>query len=47
MDRDSLFLRSIVRFSNAKDEHEARIRNLSAGGLMAEILTDAPRGERV
>jgi hypothetical protein len=46
MDRDSLFLRSIVRFSNAKDEHKVRIRNLSAGGLMAEILTDAPRSER-
>lgn len=47
MNRDSLFLRAIVRFSSAKNEHEVRIRNLSAGGLMAEILTDAPRGERV
>ena len=47
IDRDSLILRAIVRFSSVKDEHEVRIRNLSAGGLMAEILTDAPRGERV
>jgi hypothetical protein len=47
MDRDSLFLKAILRFTSAKDEHEVRIRNLSAGGLMAEILTDVPRGERV
>jgi hypothetical protein len=47
MDRDSLFLKAVLRFPSAKDEHEVRIRNLSAGGLMAEILTDAPRGERV
>jgi hypothetical protein len=47
MDRDSLFLKAVLRFPSAKDEHEVRIRNLSAGGLMAEIPTDAPRGERV
>ena len=47
MDRDSLFLRAVLRFSNTKDEHEVRIRNVSAGGLMAEIPTNAPRGERV
>ena len=47
MDRDSLFLKAVLRFSSTKDEHEARIRNVSAGGLMAEIPTNAPRGERV
>ncbi len=47
MDRDSLFLKAVLRFPNTKDEHEVRIRNVSAGGLMAEIPTNAPRGERV
>jgi hypothetical protein len=47
MDRDSLFLKAVLRFSNTKNEHEVSIRNVSAGGLMAEILTDAPRGEPV
>ncbi len=47
MDRDSLFLKAVLRFPNTKDEHEVRIRNVSAGGLMAEIPTNAPRGEPV
>ena len=47
MDRDSLFLKAVLRFSNTKNEREVRIRNVSAGGLMAEIPTNAPRGERV
>ncbi len=47
MDRDSLFLKAVLRFPNTKDEHEVRIRNVSAGGLMAEIPTHAPRGEPV
>jgi hypothetical protein len=47
MDRDSLFLKAVLRFSSTKDEQEVRIRNVSAGGLMAEIPTNAPRGERV
>jgi hypothetical protein len=47
MDRDSLFLTAVLRFSNTKNEREVRIRNVSAGGLMAEIPTDAPRGEPV
>jgi hypothetical protein len=47
MDRDSLFLKAVLRFPNTKDEHEVRIRNVSAGGLMAEIPTTAPRGEPV
>jgi len=47
MDRDSLFLKAVLRFPNTKDEHEVSIRNVSAGGLMAEIPTDALRGEPV
>lgn len=47
MDRDSLFLKAILRFSNSKDENEVRIRNLSAGGLMAEAPLQVARGERV
>ncbi len=47
MDRDRLFLQAVLRFPNTKDEHEVRIRNVSAGGLMAEIPKNAPRGERV
>ena len=47
MDRDSLFLKAVLRFPNTKAEHEVRIRNVSAGGLMAEIPTDALRGEPV
>jgi hypothetical protein len=47
MDRDSLFLKAVLRFPNTKDEHEVRIRNVSAGGLMAEIPTNAPRDEPV
>lgn len=47
MDRDSLFLKAILRFSSSKDENEVRVRNLSAGGLMAEAPLQVARGERV
>ena len=47
MDRDSLFLKAVLRFPNTKVEHEVRIRNLSAGGLMAESPTHTQRGEPV
>ena len=47
MDRDSLFLKATLRFSNSKGENEVRIRNLSAGGLMAEAPLRVARGERV
>ena len=47
MDRDSLFLKAILRFPSSKDENEVRIRNLSAGGLMAEAPLCVTRGERV
>ena len=47
MDRDSLFLKAILRFGSSKIENEVRIRNLSAGGLMAEAPLRVTRGERV
>jgi hypothetical protein len=47
MDRDSLLLKAILRFPNTKEERAVRIRNLSAGGLMAEIPIELVRGERI
>ncbi|MEE9432715.1 MAG: PilZ domain-containing protein [Sphingorhabdus sp.] len=46
-DRDSLFLKAILRFPASKEEGEVRIRNLSAGGLMAEAPVQVTRGEKV
>jgi PilZ domain len=47
LDRDSLLLKAILRFPRTKDEGEVRIRNLSAGGLMAETPARVTRGELV
>lgn len=47
LDRDSLLLKAILRFPRTKDEGEVRIRNLSAGGLMAEAPLRVSRGELV
>lgn len=47
MDRDSLFLKAILRFPVTSEEREVRIRNLSAGGLMAEVPAGLSCGERV
>lgn len=47
MDRDSLLLKAILRFPSNGDEREVRIRNLSAGGLMAEAPVRVARGETV
>ena len=47
MNRDSVLLKAVLRFSNAREEYEMRIRNLSAGGLMAEVPNGRSRGERV
>lgn len=51
-DRDSLLLKAILRFPSSKlasmnDQGEVRIRNLSAGGLMAETPVRVTRGELV
>ena len=47
MNRDSVLLKAVLRFSNAREEYEMRIRNLSAGGLMAEVPNGLSRGERI
>ncbi|WP_108812191.1 PilZ domain-containing protein [Sphingorhabdus sp. Alg231-15] len=47
LDRDSLFLKATLRFVNGDDCGEVRIRNLSAGGLMAEAPVIAKRGDKV
>lgn len=47
LDRDSLLLKAVLRFPRTKDEGEVRIRNLSAGGLMAEAPLRVVRGEAV
>lgn len=47
LDRDSLFLKAALRFIDGDDCGEVRIRNLSAGGLMAEAPVLAKRGDKV
>lgn len=46
-DRDSLLLKAILRFQSSEDDREVRIRNLSAGGLMAEAPVRVSRGEKI
>lgn len=46
-DRDSLMMIATLRFPATKEEGEVRIRNLSAGGLMAEAPLRVARGEAV
>ncbi len=45
--RDSLLLKAVLRFPATAEEGEVRIRNLSAGGLMAEAPVRVARGEKV
>ena len=47
LDRDSLFLKAVLRFVDGDDCGEVRIRNLSAGGLMAEAPVIAKPGDKV
>ena len=47
LDRDSLFLKADLRFIDGDDCGEVRIRNLSAGGLMAEAPVLTKRGDIV
>lgn len=42
--RDSLLLMAQIRFGGASEAVSVRIRNLSAGGLMAELATNLERG---
>lgn len=47
LDRDSLFLKAELHIIGGDDCGEVRIRNLSAGGLMAEAPVQAKRGDTV
>lgn len=45
--RESLFLLAQLRVEGDEAEHRARVRNLSAGGMMAECDVGVARGSRV
>lgn len=42
--RDSLFLMADLRLQQAEGEHKVKVRNLSAGGMMAEGHVKVTRG---
>ena len=46
-DRNSLFLKAVLRFPTSGAQGEVRVRNLSSGALMAEAPLQAARGEVV
>jgi hypothetical protein len=43
--RDSLFVMADLRIDGVEGEHRIRVRNLSAGGLMAEGGPEVQRGQ--
>ena len=45
--RDSLFLSARLQFHGDDEQHEVRVRNLSAGGLMAELDRTVEAGTAV
>lgn len=45
--RDSLFVMAELRVDGLPGEHRVRVRNLSAGGLMAECPLAVQRGQMV
>jgi hypothetical protein len=45
--RDSLFLMADFRVAGSNDIQHVRVRNLSAGGLMAELANGLPQGLEV
>ena len=45
--RDSLFLLAEVRLVGTESEHRVKVRNLSAGGMMAEGPMKVQRGTNV
>jgi PilZ domain len=45
--RNSLLVKAMLRFPATGEQGEARVRNISAGGLMAEAPVRAGRGETV
>lgn len=47
VNRDSLFLLARLRVDGQAEEHRVKVRNLSAGGMMAEGDVTVARGSRV
>jgi hypothetical protein len=47
INRDSLFLMADVRLDGDSESHRVKVRNLSAGGMMAESDMTVVRGARV
>jgi hypothetical protein len=45
--RNSLLVKATLRFPGSGEQNEVRVRNVSAGGLMAEAPVRAGRGEAV
>ncbi len=45
--RDSLLLGALIRVGKASEPIQARVRNLSSGGLMAEMIANAKTGDPV
>ncbi|MCW1383142.1 PilZ domain-containing protein [Novosphingobium sp. KCTC 2891] len=45
--RDSLFLMADLRVVGSEAEHRVKVRNLSAGGMMAEGQVKVTRGTRI
>ncbi|WP_121117221.1 PilZ domain-containing protein [Croceibacterium ferulae] len=45
--RDSMFLLARLRVEEEGSEHQVRVRNLSAGGMMAEGQVDVVRGTAI
>lgn len=47
LSRDSLFLMAEVRLSGSGAEYRVKVRNLSAGGMMAEGAVTVQRGSQI
>ncbi len=47
VDRDSLFLLAQLRVDGAAEQYRVKVRNLSAGGMMAEGTVRVSRGQLV
>lgn len=47
VDRDSLFMAGLLYLDDSSQPISVRIRNLSAGGLMAEPNTNVVNGQRI
>jgi len=44
-ERDSLFLKTKIQFANGETYDDVRVRNISAGGMMAEAAIQPKRGD--